>query len=104
MIQRVPSVQCLFFCLTKRGKYSRPGQTAVRAQIHKRITVFCADCVKRMAVPASVTTKDTSGKYVMNTKMSTPHSDVLTAQGVSWATRTSISLATVISLHRSCLF
>lgn len=38
---------------------------------------------------------DTSGRYVMNRPLSTPHDDVLAAQGVSWLHRTAISFATV---------
>jgi len=42
---------------------------------------------------------DTSGRYVMNRALSTPHDDVLAAQGVSWLHRTAISFATVHLSH-----
>jgi len=51
-----------------------------------------------MAARQNATPADTSGKYVLNKSLSTPHDDVLAAQGVSWLQRTAISIATVNSL------
>jgi len=50
-----------------------------------------------MAAPAAVTTRDISGKYVLNTKLSDPNvvEDILRVQNVSWVLRKAISLATV---------
>jgi hypothetical protein len=52
-----------------------------------------------MAVRADATPSNTSGKYVLNRSLSTPHDDVLAAQGVSWLHRTAISFATVRQSH-----
>ena len=48
-----------------------------------------------MAARQDATTADTSGAYVLNRALSTPHEDVLAAQGVSWLLRKAIGLATV---------
>lgn len=48
-----------------------------------------------MAAREGASPSDTSGKYVLNRSMSTPHDDVLAAQGVSWLHRTAISFSTV---------
>ena len=50
-----------------------------------------------METRPGVSPSNTSGKYVLNRVMSTPHDDVLAAQGVSWLQRTAISFATVHS-------
>lgn len=54
-----------------------------------------------MAARENATPADTSGKYVLNKSLSTPHDDVLAAQGVSWLQRTAISIATVNSLIKN---
>lgn len=54
-----------------------------------------------MAARENATPSDTSGKYVLNRSLSTPHDDVLAAQGVSWLQRTAIAIATV-PLHLMC--
>jgi len=48
-----------------------------------------------MAAPSRATTANTSGKYILNRTLSTPHDDVLAAQGVAWLNRTLIAIATV---------
>ncbi|KIN07328.1 hypothetical protein OIDMADRAFT_185826 [Oidiodendron maius Zn] len=48
-----------------------------------------------MAAPASVTIKDLSGTFYMNKTLSDDPDPVLALQGVSWITRSLISLATV---------
>lgn len=48
-----------------------------------------------MAAPASVTIKDLSGTFYMNKTLSDDPDAVLTLQGVSWITRSVLSLATV---------
>jgi hypothetical protein len=50
-----------------------------------------------MAAREDASPADTTGKYVLNRSMSTPHDDVLAAQGVSWLHRTLIAVATVNS-------
>ena len=49
-----------------------------------------------MAVRPGAKASDTSGKYVLNRSLSTPHDDLLAAQGVSWLHRTAISIASVL--------
>ncbi|KAF9648227.1 hypothetical protein BDM02DRAFT_3144633, partial [Thelephora ganbajun] len=50
-----------------------------------------------MAAPATLTSCDITGKYIMNEKLSDPNviEDILRVQGVSWALRKAITLATV---------
>ena len=51
-----------------------------------------------MAVRSGANASDTSGKYLLNRSLSTPHDDLLAAQGVSWLHRTAISIASVYIL------
>ena len=53
-----------------------------------------------MAARAGVNPSDTSGKYVLNRSMTTPHDDVLAAQGVSWLQRTAIAIASVLARYK----
>lgn len=50
-----------------------------------------------MAAPATLTTRDITGKYVLNAKLSDPNAigDILRVQSVSWVLRKAIALATV---------
>jgi len=50
-----------------------------------------------MAAPSHATAANTTGKYILNRTLSTPHDDVLAAQGVTWLNRTLISIATVFT-------
>ena len=53
-----------------------------------------------MAAREGASPKDTTGTYIINKALSTPHQDVLTAQGVSWLNRTTVSVANVCALCR----
>ncbi|TFK79515.1 hypothetical protein K466DRAFT_606088 [Polyporus arcularius HHB13444] len=46
-----------------------------------------------MAVPAEMTSRDFSGKFVQNKALSEKEQDILKMQGVGWAMRKTISLA-----------
>ncbi|RPD69745.1 hypothetical protein L226DRAFT_616670 [Lentinus tigrinus ALCF2SS1-7] len=46
-----------------------------------------------MAAPAEMSSKDFSGKFVMNKTLSENQQDILKAQGVSWTMRKTLSLA-----------
>ncbi|KAI0778592.1 hypothetical protein BD413DRAFT_112288 [Trametes elegans] len=48
-----------------------------------------------MAAPVDMTTRDISGKYMMNKSLSDDSDEILRLQGVSWWTRKAISLATL---------
>jgi len=48
-----------------------------------------------MAAREGASPKDSSGTYVINKALSTPHDDLLKAQGVSWLNRTTVSVANV---------
>ncbi|KAJ7264154.1 hypothetical protein C8J57DRAFT_1133098 [Mycena rebaudengoi] len=48
-----------------------------------------------MAVPATFTTQDISGKFTMNKTLSDPTDKILEHQGVGWIKRQAISVATV---------
>ncbi|KAG8827306.1 hypothetical protein FRC19_004174 [Serendipita sp. 401] len=48
-----------------------------------------------MAVPASMTTADLSGRYVLNSTLSDSTDGILTLQGVPWYTRKIIRYATI---------
>ncbi|TBU48214.1 hypothetical protein BD309DRAFT_349362 [Dichomitus squalens] len=48
-----------------------------------------------MAAPADKTTRDISGKYIMDKSLSDDNDEILRLQGVSWWTRKAISVATL---------
>jgi hypothetical protein len=48
-----------------------------------------------MAAREGASPKDSSGTYTINKALSTPHDDLLKAQGVSWLNRTTVSVANV---------
>ncbi|KAI6250891.1 hypothetical protein HI914_01009 [Erysiphe necator] len=48
-----------------------------------------------MAAPANITIKNLSGKWVMDKNKSTPPDPVLNTQGVGWAKRKAIGIATI---------
>ncbi|KAI0830723.1 hypothetical protein BC628DRAFT_1469017 [Trametes gibbosa] len=48
-----------------------------------------------MAAPAEMTTRDISGKYMMNKSLSDDSDEILRLQGVSWMTRKAIAYATL---------
>ncbi|KAI9668855.1 MAG: hypothetical protein M1831_000925 [Alyxoria varia] len=53
-----------------------------------------------MAAPDSITLENLNGKFFMNKQVSTDPDPILALQGISWVTRTAVSLAT-ITLHIS---
>ncbi|KAI0652279.1 hypothetical protein C8Q79DRAFT_922775 [Trametes meyenii] len=48
-----------------------------------------------MAAPGEMTTRDISGKYIMNKSLSDDNDEILRLQGVSWFTRKAIAMATL---------
>ncbi|RPD64978.1 hypothetical protein L226DRAFT_541575 [Lentinus tigrinus ALCF2SS1-7] len=48
-----------------------------------------------MAVPAEMTTRDISGKFIMNKDLSDDSDEILRLQGVGWFTRKAIGMATL---------
>ncbi|KAM5531875.1 hypothetical protein V8D89_014429 [Ganoderma adspersum] len=48
-----------------------------------------------MAAPVEMTTRDISGKYIMNKTLSDDNDEILRLQGVGWMTRKAISIATL---------
>jgi hypothetical protein len=49
-----------------------------------------------MAAPPEITTKNLTGKFYMNKTLSDDTDEVLTLQGVSWFTRKTISVASIL--------